>query len=140
MEKIKVAPGSEQNAMAEMLSNLLAQNIAQSRVREAIFNAMDTVVAINIEDIDVSLTLDFKYGELTIYDGVAKRPKITLNTESGYVLDMSNISIRFGLPNFLDEKGKEIFKNMMGGKVKLIAAPWNLLDVIRLTRIMSINE
>jgi hypothetical protein len=140
MEKITIARGSEENAMAEMLRNLLVQNIAQSRVREAIFDAMNTVVAIHIQDIEVSLTLDFHLGKLTIYDRVAKRPKITVRTESAYVLDLSNISIRFGLPNFFDDKGKEILKNMVSGKIKLLAAPWNFLDVIRLTRVMSINE
>ena len=56
------------------------------------------------------------------------------------MLDLSNMSIRFGLPNFFDDKGKEILKNMWAGKVKMITAPWNVLDVIRLTRVMSINE
>jgi hypothetical protein len=140
MERIRIAPGSEDNAMAGMLENLLSQNIAQSKIKEAIFNAMKTVVAIHIEDIDVALTLEFAYGTLTIYSGTPKRPRITIRTESAYVLDLSNISIRFGLPNFFDDKGKEIVKNIVAGKIKLIAAPWDLLDVIRLTRVMSVNE
>jgi len=140
MEKITIAAGSEDNAMAGMLGNLLTQNISQSKIKEAIFDAMNTVVAIHIEDIEVSLTLDFKYGRLTIHNGIARRPKISVKTDSAYVLDLSNMSIRFGLPNFFDDKGKEILKNMWAGKVKMITAPWNVLDVIRLTRVMSINE
>jgi hypothetical protein len=140
MEKITIAPGSEENAMAEMLSTLLAQNIAQSRIREAIFDTMNTVVALYIPDIDVQLTLDFHYGKLTICNGIAKKPKITVRTDSAYVLDLCNISFCFGLPNFFDKKGKEVLKNITSGKIKLLAAPWNFLDVVRLTRVMSVNE
>ncbi len=140
MARITVARGSEENAMAEMLSNLLAQNVAQSKVKEAILEAMHTVVAIHIEDIDVSLTLDFHWGDLTIHSGIVKPPKIIVKTDSAYVLDLSNMSVRFGLPNFFDEKGKEILRNIWSRKVKLLAAPWHLLDVVRLTRVMSINE
>ncbi len=140
MERILIAPGSEDNAMADMLSNLLRQNIAQSTIKEAIFNAMKTTVAVHIEDIDVALTLDFDYGTLTIYSGTPKRARIRIYTASAYVLDLSNISIRFGLPCFFDDKGRAILQNVWKGNIKIVALPWDLLDVIRLTRIMSINE
>lgn len=140
MAYVRIARGSEDCAMAGMLSNLLETNIVQSPVKEAIFRALNTVVAIHIEDIDVSLTMDFQNGRLTLYEGVVKPPKITIRTESGYVLDLSNIHMRFGLPNFFDDHGKQVFRNMMDGKIKMSTMPWNLLDVVRLTRVMSVQD
>jgi len=140
MTSVRVGKGSEDCAMAGMLSGLLQANIAQSPVKEAIFRALNTVVAIHIEDIDVSLTLDFCSGRLTVSEGIVKPPKITIRTESGYVMDLSNLTIRFGLPYFFDEQGKQALKNMLGKKVQMSTMPWNLLDVIRLTRVMSVQD
>lgn len=140
MASVRVGEGSEDCAMAGILSNLLQANIEQSPVKEAIFRALHTVVAIHIEDIDVSLTLDFCSGRLTVSEGIVKPPKITIRTESGYVMDLSNLTIRFGLPYFFDEQGKQALKNMMEKKVQMSMMPWNLLDVIRLTRVMSVQD
>lgn len=139
MASVTIAKGSEECAMAGMLCNLLEQNIAQDPVKEAIFRALNTVVAIHVEDIDVSITLEFDGGGLTIHEGVVRRPSITIRTDSAYVLDLSNITVRFGLPNFFDEKGKEIMRYMLDRKIKMFTMPWNVLDVIRLTRVMSVQ-
>ena len=137
---VEIAKGSEDSAMAGMLGNLLQQNIAQSPVKEAIFRAMKTVVVLHIEDIDMALTMDFRNGHLVLYDGAVLPPKIKICTESAYVMDLSGVSIRFGLPYLFDEKGKEVLKTMRAGKLKMSVMPWNLLDVIRLTRVMSVQD
>ena len=55
-------------------------------------------------------------------------------------MDLSNLTIRFGLPYFFDEQGKQALKNMMDKKVQMSTMPWNVLDVIRLTRVMSVQD
>jgi len=140
MGMVQVARGSEDCAMAEMLSNLLQANLLKSPVKQAIFRALHAVVGLHIEDIEVSLTLDFRGGRLTIHEGIVKPPQITIRTESGYVLDLSNLSVRFGLPYFFDEQGRQALRNMREGKVKMFAMPWQLLNVIRLTRVMSVQD
>ncbi len=141
MSIVEVAKGSEDSAMAGMLGNLIEQNIAQSPVKERIFRAMRTVVVLHIEDIDLALTMEFRYGgHLVLYDGAVLPPKITIRTESAYVMELSGVSIRFGLPYLFDEKGKEILKVMLAGKLKMSVMPWNILDVIRLTRVMSFQD
>ena len=140
MGVIEIAKGSEDSAMAGMLGNLLEENIAHSPVKETLFRAMRTVVVLHIEDIGLSLTMEFRNGHLVLYDGAVLPPKITIRTESAHVMELSGVSIRFGLPYLLDEKGKEILKIMWAGKLKMSVMPWNILDVIRLTRIMSIQD
>jgi len=126
--------------MAGMLANLLGANVEKSPTKLAIFRALRTVVGIHIEDIDVSITLEFLGGRLILHEGIVKPPQITVRTESGYVMDLSSVSIRFGLPYFFDETGREILKNVKGGKIRMIAMPWSLLDVVRLTRVMSVQD
>jgi len=55
-------------------------------------------------------------------------------------MGLSSVSIRFGLPYFFDETGREILKNVRDGKIRMLAMPWSLLDVIRLTRVMSVQD
>jgi hypothetical protein len=140
MARVQVAKGSEGCAMAEMLGGLLRSNIEKSPAKASIFRALNTVVGIHIEDIDISLTLEFLGGRLILHEGIAKPPRITIRAESGTVMDLSNVSIRFGLPFFFDETGREILKNVRNGKIRMIAMPWSLLDVIRLTRVMSVQD
>jgi len=140
VERIRIARGSEGCAMAEMLGSLLRANIEKSPTKAAIFRALHTVVGIHIEDIDVSITLEFVGGRLVIHEGISRRPQITIRTESGTVMDLSTVSIRFGLPYLFDESGRSILQNLRNGKIKMVAMPWSLLDVIRLTRVMSIQD
>jgi len=126
--------------MAEMLGGLLRSNIEQNHTKAAIFKALNTVVGIYIEDIDVSITLEFLGGRLILHEGIVKPPRITVRTESGTVMGLSSVSIRFGLPYFFDETGREILKNVRDGKIRMLAMPWSLLDVIRLTRVMSVQD
>ncbi len=126
--------------MAEMLGGLIRANIEKSPVKAAIFRAIHGVVGIHIEDIEVSITLEFLGGTLVIHEGIAKPPDITIRTESGTVMDLSTVSIRFGLPYFFDENGRKILENVRNGRIRMSAMPWRLLDLIRLTRVMSIQD
>lgn len=126
--------------MAEMLAGVLRANIENNRTKAAIFKALRTVVGLHIEDIDLAITLEFLGGRLLLHEGIVKRPRITIRAESGTVMGMSSLSIRFGLPYLLDDTGLEILQNVREGKIRMIAMPWSLLDVLRLTRVMSVQD
>jgi len=140
MERVRIARGSEGCVMAEMLAGVLRANIEKSATKAAIFRALKTVVALYIQDIDLAMTLEFLGGRLILHEGIAKRPRITIRTESGTVMALSSLSIRFGVPYLLDDTGREILKNVRDGKVRMMAMPWSLLDVLRLTRVMSVQD
>ena len=90
MGAIRIAEGSEACAMAGMLGSVLEENIKENPRKKAIFRAMNTVVVIQVVDIDLAITLDFSYGRLTIYEGVEMTPHIRIKTESAHVLELSN--------------------------------------------------
>ena len=140
MASIQIANGSESCAMAGMLANLLEENIKGNPRKKAILRAMNTVVAIKIVDIDLAITLDFNYGNLTFYEGIESTPQILIETESAHVLELSNIPMRFGLPNLFSAQGKEMLKLSITRKLKMTAMPWQMLNVLRLTQVMSIDS
>jgi len=140
MASIQIADGSESCAMAGMLANLLEENIKGNPKKKAILRAMNTVVGIKITDIDLAITLDFNYGNLTLYEGIEITPQVMIETESAHMLELSNIPMRFGLPNLLSPQGKDMLKLGLTGKLKMTAMPWHMLNVLRLTQIMSIDS
>ena len=83
---------------------------------------------------------EFLGGRLVLHEGIVSKPSISVRTDSGHVMDLSNLSIRFGLPNLFDETGRKILEDVRKGRIRLFAMPWSLLDIIRLTRVMSVQD
>jgi len=139
-EEIVLAPGAEANGMAIMLGDLIHQNLEASRTRVSIFRALETVVLLDIGDIELQVTMEFENGRLILYEGIVKEPDITIRTDSAHVLELPNISVRYGLPNAFDETGREIIELFKQKRINIDCSLAHILDLVRLTRILSINE
>ena len=139
MASIQIAKGSESCAMAGMLANLLEENLKGNPRKKAALRAMNTVVVIKIVDIDLAITLDFNYGNLTLFEGIESTPHVLIETESAHVMELSNIPMRFGMPNLLSTQGKDMVLLGLKGKLKMKTRPWHLLNVLRLTQVMAID-
>jgi hypothetical protein len=139
MAVINIAKGSENCTMAELLCNIFKTNISSNETKNSIFSSLNTVVYIYLTDVDLSITLEFKEGELNIYEGATREPKIKLKTESSYVIDLSDINIKYGLPWLFDEKGFNILRNIFRSKYKISAKPSELVNILRVTKVISVN-
>jgi hypothetical protein len=104
-------------------------------------------------DAEVAITLDFAGGRCTIYDGRRPDAEVVITADSGKIPEMSLLSIRYGLPWLLDENGKNFVKALLKREIRidgLIRIPptplWAMktakaaLDLVRLTRILSVNS
>jgi hypothetical protein len=140
MLNVKIDPSAEDNGLAAMLVDLMQQNVAQHPQRQADFDALRGAVAIEAKDAEVALTLDFRGGELVVYGGVNGKPDVTISTDSGTVLDLSNAKLMLGLPDVTDATGRAVVKKMLSGELKLRGA--GLLSkpmlLIRLTKLLSV--
>ena len=66
MGAIRIAEGSEACAMAGMLGSVLEENIKENPRKKAIFRAMNTVVVIQVVDIDHKIKIvDRSRGKLS---------------------------------------------------------------------------
>lgn len=139
-EWIVLAPGAEVNGMAIMLSDLVRQNLEASRTRASIFQAIESVVLLDIGDIDLQVTMDFEKGRLTLYGGRVKEPGITIRSDSAHVLELPNIGVRYGLPNAFDETGREIIEFFKQKRIHIDCSLAHIVDLVRFTRVLSINE
>lgn len=141
MEKpvIILDDGAKEVGLAEMLFNLLGQNLEQKPQKVASFRALNSNVAIVARDIDITVTLAFRGGELKIYDGLVGKADLKIIANHDAILDLSLINIFMGLPNYFDRSGRTILRKVLLGELKIEGLLRHPFQLIHLTKIFSVN-
>jgi hypothetical protein len=144
---IALAPGTEENGLANMLADLVRQNLDAKPHKQGDFHALVGSVSIVADDAEVALTLRFDHGKLTIFDGIVGIPDVTIRGNSDMILALSNMPLTkpFGLP-LPDPRDKEQVKTsrsvmdaLTKGEFHIYGLAFHLPMLMRLTRVMSIN-
>jgi hypothetical protein len=130
---------AEANGLANMLFDLIRQNLEQKPHKRRDFDALSGRVTIQAHDIEVEVTLDFGKGRLRILDGARENPMLSIRTDHETILDLSLIGIRMGLPNYFDSTGRGILKKLLSGKLKIGGLWRSPVALTRLTRLISVN-
>jgi hypothetical protein len=131
--------GAKDVGLAEMLFNLLRQNLEQNPQKLSSFEALHSNVVIVARDIDITVTLAFRGGELMIYSGVVGKADLKIIADHDAILALSLINIFMGLPNYLDKTGRDILKKLLGGNLKIEGLLKHPLQLTHLTKIFSVN-
>jgi len=145
---VRLAAGASENGLATMLANLVRQNLEAKPHKTADFAALRGNVAIVADDADVALTLSFaRGGTLTIHDGIAGIPHVTIRGPADAIMALSNMPLSrwLGLP-IPDPRDKEglatargVLSAMLAGKLHVYGGAIHLPLVLRLTRVMTIH-
>jgi hypothetical protein len=131
--------GAKDVGLAEMLFNLLSQNLEQNPQKLSSFEALKSNVVIVARDIDITITLAFKGGVLTIYDGIVGKADLKIVADHDAILALSLINIFMGLPNYLDKTGRDILKRLLLGSIQIEGLLKHPLQLTHLTKIFSVN-
>lgn len=131
--------GARDVGLGEILFNLLGQNLEQKPQKLPSFQALDSNVVIVARDIDITVTLAFKGGELTIYNGIIGKADLKIIADHDAILNLSLINILKGFPNFFDKTGRTILKKLLLGNLKIEGILKHPLQLIYLTKIFSVN-
>ena len=131
--------GAKDVGLAEMLFNLLRQNLEQKPQKISSFEALDSNVAMVAKDIDITITLAFKKGKLKIYDGIVGNPDLKIIADHDAILELSLINICMGLPNYFDKTGRNVLKKILLGDLKIEGLLRHPLQLTHLTKIFSVN-
>jgi hypothetical protein len=141
MEKpvIVLDGGARDVGLAEIMFNLIRQNLEQKPQRLLSFKALNSNVVIVARDIDITITLAFKIGELTIYNGIVGKPDLKIIADHDTILGLTLINICMGLPNYFDGTGRNILGKLIFGNLKIEGMLKYPLQLIHLTKIFSVN-
>lgn len=145
---VRLAPGADENGLANMLAGLLRQNMEGRPRKQADFATLHGTVAIVAEDADVALTLRFELGErLTIHDGIVGIPDVTIRGPSEAIIALSNMPMATPLglpiPNPRDRESVGAVRTVLSAlsrkRLHLYGAAFHLPLVLKLGRLMSVN-
>ena len=137
--QIKFAGGVEEIGLAIMLRDLMTQNLEQNPHKISDFYKLNIPIGLHVSDVEIKLTLDFSAGSLTISNGVTGNEGLNITADSGTIMNLSNQRIKWGLPYYFDETGKEIMAAMKGGRLKVKGMIRYFPTLIRFSRVMSVH-
>jgi len=136
---IALDDGAKDMGLAEMLFNLLRQNLEQNPQKLSSFEALHSNVVIVARDIDITVTLAFRKGELTIYNDIVGKADLTIIADHDAILDLSLINIFLGLPNYFDKVGRGILRRLLLGNLKIKGLLKHPVQLTHLTKLFSVN-
>jgi hypothetical protein len=136
---IRLDEGAKDVGLADMVFNLIRQNLEQKPHRLSSFRALNSNVAIIARDIDITVTLVFEKGKLTIYNGIVGKTDLKIIADHDAILGLCLFNICVGLPSYFDRNGRDILKKLFLGKLKIEGLFKHPLQLIHLTKLFSVN-
>jgi hypothetical protein len=140
MEKpvIFLDEGARDMGLAEMMFNLIRQNLEQNPKKIKGFNSLDAKVMIEARDIQIIIGLEFKQGMLTVSEGSSLQPDLHIITDSSSILDLCLLKIKFGLPYFFDGAGFNVLKKLLTRKLIIKGMLRHFSTLVKLTELFSV--
>jgi len=137
--QIELSKEAEGNGFAEMLSQLLSQNMQGNDKKIEAFQGIRGKVSLEAPDIEERVSLDFQGDTLKVSLGLSEDALLTIHADSISILNLARIKICFGLPWFFDSVGLEILGKILTGKVRIQGLFSHPLVLIRVTKVFSVG-
>ena len=137
--EINLANDAEEIGLAIMLQDLIVQNIEQNPHKLTDFKKLDIAIGLDVSDVAIKLTLVFSSNTLTIRPGIQGQPELNITADSTTVMNLSNQKIKWGLPYYFDETGREIMAAMKSRRLRVTGMIRHFTSLIRFSRVMSVH-
>ena len=122
-----------------MLKDLIEQNLAQNPHKMRDFRKMNISIGLTVTDADITITMVFGHGTLTVHPGLVGRPGLQIASEAETILNLSNVKLKWGLPYYFDEAGQEIIAALKAKRLKIKGMLTHFISLVRLSRVMSVH-
>ena len=136
---IDVSETAMETGLAVMLRDLISQNMDQHPHKLIDFRKLNLSIGLEVIDVDIALTLEFAHNTLTIHSGILDRPPLYIATDSQTVMALSNQKIKWGLPWYFDETGREIRTAMKQKRLRVQGMVAHFPSLVRFSRVMSVH-
>jgi hypothetical protein len=131
--------GAKDVGLAEIVFHLIRQNLEQKPHRLSSFRALNSNVTVIARDIDITITLMFEKGKLTIYNGIIGKTDLKIIADHDAILGLCLLDICMGLPNYFNRAGRDIMKKILLGNLKIEGLFKHPLQLTHLTKLFSVN-
>jgi hypothetical protein len=145
---VTLAPGADDNGLANMLAGLVSQNLQANPHKLEDFAALDGRVAVVANDADVALTLQFyRGGRLVIHDGIVGIPDLTIRGPSEAIIALSNLpattplGLPIPMPRDREAVGavRVVASTLRDGRLRVHGVLLHLPFFLRLGHVLSVN-
>ena len=134
-----MSEGAPEIGLAVMLRDLIVQNLEQNPHKITDFKKLNMSIGLEVFDVEIKLTLEFANSVLTIHPGIKNQPKLNIITDSASIMNLSNQKIKWGLPYYFDETGREIMAAMKSKQLKVKGMVTHFPSLVRFSRVMSVH-
>jgi hypothetical protein len=137
---VEYADGDDASAFAMMLGGLIEANVQGRPEKRGDFDTLKARVGIVVEDIEESVTLEFKGGRLVVSNGLKRDRRLTIRTDADTVMMLSNLAIGpFGMPVYVDGVGRHIVAKLLTGGLHIDGMLTNIPTLNQVTRVFSVR-
>jgi hypothetical protein len=132
--------GDEATGLAAMLSDLIRQNLEEKPDKRSDLEKLDIVVSIEVSDADVSVRLSFRGGTVALRNAEAGAADIRISATAETVLSLCSLRIRRGIPMLVNRDGLAMLGKILSGKLRIGGLLLHPVQLLRFTRLMSVND
>jgi hypothetical protein len=143
---IDLAPGADDNPLAERLADRIRRNLDGKPKKKRDFRALRGSVLVVAQDTGTALTMRFDHGRLTIHDGTVGIPSVTLCGDEEVLLNLSDVGISrwFGLPAVISRTSTrttlwDVGRAMAAGKLTIYGLLAHPMFLLFLLRVLSVH-
>jgi hypothetical protein len=137
---VDYADGPDASPFAQMLGGLIQANVEASEARRRDFHGLKARVGVQVTDIEESVTLEFKRGQLIVHNGLKPRRQLTIRADAGTVMQLSNLRIGpLGVPVYVDTVGREVLGKLFTGGLQIDGMVKHVPTLNQVTRIFSVR-
>lgn len=133
-----VVNNAEEVPFSGILTDVLNTNIEQKPQKLKTFNNLRAVIGINVTDVGKAVSLVFTGEKVTIEEGIKEKPQVIITADSETIMGLNFVNIKWGLPYYFDEAGRNVIKLLLSGKLKIQGMLLHPVILTRLTKVMSV--
>lgn len=128
----------EPNGLAAMLGGLIQANLSahpdrgRSLTRTAVFS-------ICAPDAEVGVSIRLSAGRVAIRNGVVGRAHVRIEADSGSLIGLSAVPLRFGLPDVTTREGRAVIRDVIGRRLRIRGMLVHPGKLARLNRLLTVS-
>ncbi len=111
-------PDPEPNGLAAMLGGVIEGNLAGHPERETLLSKRATF-AISAPDVGAAVSIRLLPGVVTVRNGIIGKPNVVVEADSGTLVGLASVPLRFGLPDAGTKEGREVIRKLLKRQLKV---------------------
>jgi hypothetical protein len=135
---VTIDAGAGRNGLALLVARLLDEHL-EDPARRRQLRALRAVVGLSATDAGVALTLAFRGGHLTLYDGLRGDADVVIEARGEQLVQLSLTSLWLGYPHLLNARGRALARDLLSGRLRIRGLLFHPLLVARLARLLAVE-